>query len=121
MITQVNLLNNIMIVFQVSLNFDSVKEILKKAMSYLYFNEESDYSEENTSENEDLCSTILQSFQCVSKQKKTCEKKNCKNEGRVIDCLCCREVCVMLISLAKISECVGSISPSNFYEQLPDC
>ena len=121
MITQVNLLNNVMIVFQVSLNFDSVKEILKKAMPYLYFNEESDYSEENTSENEDLCSTILQSFQFVSRQKKTCEKKNCKNEGRVIDCLCCREVCVMLISLAKISECVGSISPSNFYEQLPDC
>ena len=30
MITQVNLLNNVMIVFQVSLNFDSVKEILKK-------------------------------------------------------------------------------------------
>ena len=32
MITQVNLLNNVMIVFQVSLNSDSVKEILKKAM-----------------------------------------------------------------------------------------
>ena len=75
MITQVNLLNNVMIVFQVSLNFDSVKEILKKAMPYLYFNEESDYSEENTSENEDLCSTILQSFQCVSKQKKNVREK----------------------------------------------
>ena len=75
MITQVNLLNNVMIVFQVSLNFNSVKEILKKAMSYLYFNEESDYSEENTSENEDLCSTILQSFQFVSRQKKNVREK----------------------------------------------
>ena len=29
------------------------------AMSDLYSNEESDYSEENTSEDEDFCSTIL--------------------------------------------------------------
>ena len=36
-----------MIVFQVSWNFDSVKEILKIDV-YIYFNEESDYSEENT-------------------------------------------------------------------------
>ena len=35
-----------------------IKEILK--MSDLYFNEESDYSEENTSDNEDFRSTILQ-------------------------------------------------------------
>ena len=36
-----------MIVLQVSLNLDPVKEILKiTAMSHLYFNEESDYSEE---------------------------------------------------------------------------
>ena len=29
----------------------------------LYFNDESDYSEENTSDNEDFCSTIFQPFQ----------------------------------------------------------
>ena len=29
-------------------------------MSYLYFNEESDYSDENTHNNEVFCSTILQ-------------------------------------------------------------
>ena len=32
-------------------------------MSDLYFNEETDYSEENTSDNEDFGSTILQLFQ----------------------------------------------------------
>ena len=31
-------------------------------MSDLYFNEESDYSEENISNNKDFCSTILQPF-----------------------------------------------------------
>ena len=32
-------------------------------MSNLYFNEESDYSEVNTSDNSDFGSTILQTFQ----------------------------------------------------------
>ena len=45
-----------MIVFQVSLNFNPEKEILKirSTMSDLYFNKESDYSEENVSANEDF-------------------------------------------------------------------
>ena len=47
-----------------------IKEIVK--MSDLYFNEESDYSEENTSDNEDFPSTILQSVQFEPEQKKTC-------------------------------------------------
>ena len=38
----------------------------------LYFNEESDYSEENTSDTEDFRSTILQPYQFESEQKKTC-------------------------------------------------
>ena len=46
---------NCMIGFQ-ELNFNLVKKILK--MSHLYFNEEMDYSEENTYENEVFCSTI---------------------------------------------------------------
>ena len=46
-----------MIVFQV-LNFDPATEILKiRCHIYLYFNENSDYSEENTCENEVFCST----------------------------------------------------------------
>ena len=43
----------VLIVFQVSLNFDPVKEILKICqylISYLYFIEESDYSEESASD-----------------------------------------------------------------------
>ena len=47
-----------------------IKEIMK--MSDLYFNEESDYSEENTSDNEDFRSTILQPVQFEPEQKKTC-------------------------------------------------
>ena len=85
-------------------------------MLNLYFNEKCDYSEENTSDNEDFGSTIYQQFQFESEQKKTCgneshEKeikhiytsnadlllirignfnsckcRHCKNEAR--DCLC---------------------------------
>ena len=39
------------------------------AMSDLYSNEESDYSEENTSEDEDFCCTILKSFQFEPERK----------------------------------------------------
>ena len=39
-------------------------------ISDLYFNAESHYSEENTSDNEDFHSTILQQFQFEFKQKK---------------------------------------------------
>ena len=39
-------------------------------MSDFYFNEESDYSEEDTNDNEDFCSTIFQPFQFVPEQKK---------------------------------------------------
>ena len=46
-----------MIVFQV-LNFDPVTGNTENTMSHLYFNEDSDYSEENTCENEVFCSTI---------------------------------------------------------------
>ena len=38
-------------------------------MSYLYFNEESDYSEEYTCDNEVFRSTILQPFQFEPEQK----------------------------------------------------
>ena len=44
--------NLIVIVFQVLLNFDALKKNTENAMSHLYFNEESDYSEENTCGNE---------------------------------------------------------------------
>ena len=41
-------------------------------MSDLSFNEESDYSEENISDNEDFRSTILQPLQFQPAQKNTC-------------------------------------------------
>ena len=41
-------------------------------MSDLCFNEESDYSEENTGRNEEFHSKILQSFQFEPGQKKAC-------------------------------------------------
>ena len=111
---------------------------LKKYWKYnvrFIFHEESDYSEENTSKNEDFRSTILQPFQFEPKEKKTCgneshEKEtkhiyvsaadllnirignlnwckcvHCQNEAREINCRCCREVESMLIALAKIPEC----------------
>ena len=34
----------------------------------------------------------------------------CSNKARDIDCICCRELDAMLIALAKIPECNGSIS-----------
>ena len=119
-------------------------------MSDLYFNEEKDYSEKNTSDNENFCPTILQPFPFGPEQKNTCgnesdEKEtqyihasvarllhirienldwckcgHCKNEAREIHCLCCREVDVMLSASAKILECEGSILPSSFYGQLPN-
>ena len=46
-------------------------------MTDLYFNEESDYYEENTSDNEDFRSSILQPYQFELKQ----TKKICGNES----------------------------------------
>ena len=48
-----------MIIFQVFIKFSSSERITKNTMSHLYFNEKSDYSEENTCENEVFLSTIL--------------------------------------------------------------
>ena len=43
-------------------------------------NEESDYSEENTSDDEDFRSTILQPFQFEPEQKKTCGNESHEKE-----------------------------------------
>ena len=86
------------------------------------FNEESGYSEENTSDNEDFRFTIFRPFQFELEQEKTygneshekenkhiyasaahllsirignlnwCKCGHCKNEAREIDCLSCREI-----------------------------
>ena len=49
-------------------------------MSNLYFNEEKDSFEENTSGNEDFCSTILQPPQFEAEQKKTYGKESHEKE-----------------------------------------
>ena len=50
-------------------------------MSYLYFNKESDYSEENTTDiKEDFRSTILQLFQFEPEQKKACGNESHEKE-----------------------------------------
>ena len=49
-------------------------------MSDLHFTEESHYSEENTSENEDFHSTFLQPFQFEFEQKQTCDNESHEKE-----------------------------------------
>ena len=48
--------------FSSFIEFWSSERNTENMMSDLYFNEESDYSEENISNNKDFCSTILQPF-----------------------------------------------------------
>ena len=48
-----------------------------------------------------------------------CKCGHCKKEASKIDCLCCREVDLILIASARIPKREGSISPSSFYGQLP--
>ena len=49
-------------------------------MSDLHFTEESHYSEENTSENEDFHSIILQPFQFELEQKQPCDNESHEKE-----------------------------------------
>ena len=53
-------------------------------MSDLYFNEESDCSEENTYGNEVFHSTILQPFQFEPEQKKACGNESHEKESKHI-------------------------------------
>ena len=49
-------------------------------MSDLYFNEDSDYSEENTCDDKVFRSTIFQPFQFEPEQKKTCGNEITRNK-----------------------------------------
>ena len=49
-------------------------------MSDLYVNEENDYSEQNTSENQDFRSAILQPFLFEPEQKKACSNERHNKE-----------------------------------------
>ena len=53
-------------------------------MSDLWFSEESDYSQENTSKNKDFRSTIFQPFQFEPEQKKACGNDSHEKETKHI-------------------------------------
>ena len=50
-------------------------------MPDLYFNQEKDYSKENTSHNEDFHSAILQPFEFEPEKKKTCGNESQEKES----------------------------------------
>ena len=66
-----NLLNKCYDRFSSFINFWSGEWNTENTISD-FFHEESDYSEQNTNDNEHFCSIILQSFQFEPEQKKTC-------------------------------------------------
>ena len=73
------------------IKFWSSERNKENTMQHLHFNEKSVNSEENTSDNEDFCSTILQLFQFDSE-----EEKKCGNEAFV----CCQ--CFLRSSCSEI-------------------
>ena len=103
------------------IQWKSGKKYWKYVVRFI-FNEESDYSEENTSDNEDFRSTIFNHFSLSLNRKKRVEMRamekkqniftlqlpilwhirirnlncckcgHCKNEARETDSLCCREI-----------------------------
>ena len=134
-----------MIVFHVSLNFNPVKKMLK--IPHLYFNEQSDYSEENTCDNEVFRSTILYQrkklyiftlqlpiyYNSVITTKILCREPYIISLitysiriGNIDLCKCghCKNeaggIDCMVTGSAKILERKGSISPFTFYGHLPD-
>ena len=66
----VNLLNKCFDHFSNLIKFWFSERNTENAMSDIYFNGEIDYSEENTSDNEDFRSTIFQRLQFEPEQKK---------------------------------------------------
>ena len=114
-----------MIVFQVSLNFDPVKEILKiiqcQWRKWLfwgkYFWQWCISFHHSPTQKETKYSRFNWRFITYSIRIRNLDWykcRYCKNEAREIDCSCCREVDATLIASAKIPEHEGSISPSSF-------
>ena len=104
-------------------------------MSHLYFNGESDYSEENTCHDQVFHSATLHHrkkldiftlqlliyyIQYSNRKSQLVQMWTLQKLSKKIVCLGCREVDAIVIASAKIPECEGSILPSSFYGQLPD-
>ena len=66
--------------FSSFIKFWSSERNTENTTSDLYFNEESDYSEENKSNNENFWFSILQPFQFEPEQKKTCNNESHEKE-----------------------------------------
>ena len=121
-----------MIIFQVLLNFDLVKEILKIIRCHIYILIKKVIilrkihvtmkffytTERNSAYSRFSCRFITYSIRIENPE--WCKCRLCKNEAREIDCLCCREVHEMLNASTKTQESGESISPSSFYGHLPD-
>ena len=69
------------ILFLVDKSWSSERNAENK-ISDSYFNEESDYSKENTSDNLDFHSTILQTFQFEFQQKKIVDNESHEKETK---------------------------------------
>ena len=69
-------------------------------MSDLYFYLEGDYSEENTSDNEDFHSTILRPFQFVPEQKKNHESHEKETMEAVVGRYSSKQV---LLKISQVS------------------
>ena len=131
-----------MTILQVSLHFDPVREILKYDVRFI-FKEESDYSEENTNDNEHFRFSLSLNrkkrvvMRANAKETKHiytsaanllhirignlnwCKCGHCKNEVREIDCLCWRGVDAMFTVSAKIPEAREASRHSTFMGNFP--
>ena len=132
-----------MIVFQVSLTFDPVNEILKIRYQIFFMKKVIILNKIQMTMNT-FAPSFFNHFSLSLNRKRRvviramrkklniftlqlpirlgnliwCKCKYCKNEAREIDCPYCREVDAMLIASAKIPERKGKILPFSFYVQL---
>ena len=79
------------------------------------WNKEGDYSEENTSDNEDFGPNIFQPLQSDSEEKKTCGNESHKKETKYIYSSAAD---LLYLRIEKLK--FQSISPSSFCRRLPD-
>ena len=136
-----------MIIFQVSLNFDPVKEILKICQIYIlikkviilrkmqvmmktwappFFNnfslslnrKKNCGSETHEKKTKPIYTSAADLLLIRIENLDWCKCKHLKNQAREIDCLCYWEVDAMVIALVKILEYEGSISPSSLVTHL---
>ena len=69
------------------IKFWSSERNTENTTSDLYFNEENDYSEENTYDNEIFRFSILQPFQFEAERKNTCDNETHEKEAKHIHAL----------------------------------